>query len=361
MEIILNQFYNNQKVKSENNILLIFGENNSGKTIFVNNFELLLKRKTYHIFSDVQYEDTRDYLILNEEWELKKELNLQKKSYLFRFLTNNLIYFLEENNIDLIRKIKEEKEIKLILNKIKNIINSKINDYYIEPIFNFKNDFDLINLLFKLTIYDQEQNEIDEKRLSRSEQLMLYLKLLIDSNTKNKIFIFDCIDSSFNGKKLQEFANLINKLKKNNFILLTTRNPLIIRNLKISIEEILFLNKNKLERFYLNKEFLLKNYFLSDYIFEKEQIKTSELFNQKIEELKMVAEKKDYQKIEEKFIKDKLSYLLLDLDLEKKEYLGPYSFKSENEKLRDILFFRLNEIKGINREFKKLKFLDNIY
>ncbi|BDV03522.1 MAG: hypothetical protein HPPSJP_2430 [Candidatus Hepatoplasma scabrum] len=345
MEIILNQFYNNFKIKTEHNIVLIYGENNSGKTTFINNFEYLLKRKTHQLFSNLLYEDNRSYLILNEEWELKKELNLQKKSYLYKFIIDHLIDFLEEKNIDLTEKLRLEKDIVLILDRIKNLINCKVNEYYIEPNFNFKNDFDLISILFKLAIYNQEEDEISEKNLSRSERLMLYLKLLIDTDTKNKIFVFDCIDSILNGRSLQEFCSLLISLRKNNLIILTTRNPLIIRYLDLNIEEILYLNKNQLNNFYIDNSFLLKNYFLKDNIFIKEDIKSIDQFNTKIKQLKLVAEKDDYKKMASDFIKNKLSYILLDFDIFENIYKGPLNFKSENERLRDELFFRLNEIK----------------
>lgn len=361
MEIYLNEKYSNLKIKTENNIIAIYGENNSGKTTFVNDFISLVQNKKRNVFSEKEYDEAREIILIAEEWELKNELELKKKSILRKFIFKHILETLENENIDLTEILGKNEELNLVLKTMSKYIKFEDSNYHLNPKFNFKNDSEIIELLFKIAIFDKDNEEIEEKWLSKSEKLNVYINLIIELESKNKIFIFDCPETYLDPVEIKKLSELINNLAKNNLIIITLRNPALTKYLNIHINEFFYLSNSerKIKKFFVNENYLINYYSLSNNNFFKLNVNHSRDFKIKIDEFLNVIDEEDYKKIEKEFMEITLPYLLRNINLKKFEFYGNIDMLTENEKFKFVLFLMINEIK-----FKEINFtnwLENYY
>ncbi|BDV02173.1 MAG: hypothetical protein HPAVJP_0620 [Candidatus Hepatoplasma vulgare] len=361
MEIYLNDKYNNLKIKTENNIMAIYGENNSGKTTFVNDFISLIQNKKREVFSEREYDEKREIIYIAEEWDLKKELELKKTSILRKIIFKHILETLEEKNIDLTNILKNNEILNLILETMNKYIKFENNNYHLNPKLNFKNDSEILELLFKIAIFDKQNEEIEEKWLSKSEKLNIYINLIIELESKNKIFIFDCPETYLDPVEIKKLSELINNLAKNNLIIITLRNPALTKYLNINVNEFFYLSNSerKIKKFFINKDFLINYYLLSNNNFWKININHIRDFKIKIDEIYNLIEKNDFKKIEKDFMEITLPYLLRNINLKTFEFYGNIDMLTENEKFKFILFLVINEIKF--NEIKFTSWLKNYY
>lgn len=352
MEIYLNERYDNLKINTKNNIIAIYGENNSGKTRFIGDFISLIQNKRNRVFSDSDYDENREIVQILEEWDLKKELNLSKTSILRKFIFKHILEMLETNNIDLTEEFNENKNLNLILQTMNKYIKYNNEKYHLNSKFNFKTDSDLIELLFKIAIFDNEKNEVQEKWLSKSEKLNIYINLIIELESKNKIFILDCPETYLDPKEIKKLSELLNDLSKNNLIIITLRNPMLIKYLNISMKEFFYVDEGKLNKFNITNQYLLNYYYFTNENFVKQPLKDYYQFETLFNKLESVTYKEDYEKIEKDFKEITLPFLLRNIDLKSREFIGNISMLSENEKFKFILFLIFNNFK-----YKKSSFI----
>ncbi len=269
------EFYlenNTKKISLDGNVFAVFGSNGSGKTVFIEEIYASIKNKKM-LINNLNYLDCDDVIVIDENFDLKKELSLQKKSHLRKNLLTFINQKLEEKQIDLVELIENnqffQETIKLIDQKMK----LESNDFQIKADMSFDNSIDLIDSLIKLKVFKNDF-EINEKILSRSEKFQIFLSLFTSTKHKNKIFLFDCPDSSLDLQSLMLFCNLIKKLSINNFIFITFRNLKTFEFLEQFNNGFYFLQDQKINKFFLSEEEIIESYLLRNNLSNNKDIQS---------------------------------------------------------------------------------------
>ncbi len=360
MEINLDEKYDNKKIKSKNNIFFIYGQNTFGKTNFLNYFKLLLKKRGNNVFSDLNFDNDRNFVEINEEWDLKKELSLAKTSPIRKFILNDLMEMLEKENIDLYNEIENNENLKLIKERINKIIQVEEKEYFVKCDYSFNTASDLIDNLYKLKILNKNDDEVNESIIPKSIKSQLFMKLLIEANSKNKIIIFDCPETYFDKNYQIIFSNMLSELAKENIIIVTYRNPYFLMNSKIEFSNLYFFNSDKkINEFKVSKTILIKLYLLMNKNFESFKLRSLSEFESKIKEIEFVIEKEDIIKIKNNIFKIYLPVLLSNIDFNL-NYLdvNELHLLSENEKMIFIILSMFNDIKI--KDIDKISFKNNL-
>ncbi len=364
MEINLDEKFNNKKIKSKNNIFLIYGQNAFGKTNFLNYFKLLLKNKGNNVFSDLKFDNERIIVEINEEWDLKKELSLSKSSPIRKFILNDLMEMLEKENIDLFNEIEKNKSLNLIKERINKIIQVEEKEYFVKCDYDFNTSSDLIDLFYKLKIVNKEGDDVNESIIPKSIKSQLFMKLLIEANSKNKIILFDCPETYFDSNYQKIFSNMINELSKENIVILTYRNPYFLLNSNLELSNIYFINKDKkISEFRLSKTILIKLYLLMNNNYETFEIDSLLKFENKIKEIEFIIENDDIDKIKSNIFKMYLPILLSNIDFHENNFkINNLKLLSENEKMIFIIISLFNNINinNLEKDFFKNSFLNEL-
>ncbi len=362
MEILLDEKYNNKKLITNNNVILIYGPNAFGKTYFLNYLKVLISKKNKNLFSDLNIDNDRQIIEISEEWDLKKELSLSKTSSTRKFILKDTLKELEKNNIDLLSNFNSDDSLNLIKDHINKIIKIEEKKYFIKSDYSFKSDIDIIDHLFKLKIVDKDDNEINESIIPKSIKSQLFSKLLIESNSKNKIILFDCPETYLDNNYQSKFSNLINKLSSENLIISTYRDTKFLTNINFDLDKIYYLDKNLIiNELFISNSILIQLYLLKNENFDSfNDIKTLKDFEQKKQDIEFVVTSDDFKKIKQDIFKKYISLFFKNLDLDKSLFKTKKLFYlTENEKLILILIakyndFSIEEINFKNNLFKKI-------
>ncbi len=259
------EFYlenNTKKISLKGNIFAVYGANGSGKTTFIEAVFALIKNKKF-LINNIDFIDYDDVVIIDEEFDLKKELSLQKKSLLRKNLLDFLNLKLDEKQIDLIELIEGNEFFQETLKLVDQKMKLDSTSFKIKADMSFETNVDLIDSLIKLKIFKNDF-EINEKILSRSEKFQIFFSLFTSTEYKNKILLFDCPDSSLDLEQLSTFCSLVKKLSKNNFVFMTFRNVKTFEFLEMFEEGFYFLKDKVINKFFLKEEEIIESYLIKD-------------------------------------------------------------------------------------------------
>ncbi len=364
MEINLDEKFNNIKLKSKNNIFFIYGQNTFGKTSFLNYFKLLLKKKGNNVFSDLNFDNERNIIEISEEWDLKKELSLSRTSPVRKFILTDLLKEMEINNIDLYKELERNESLDFAKKRINKIIQVEEKEYFVKCDYSFNSTSDLIDSLYKLKITNKDNDEINESLIPKSIKSQLFMKLLIESNSKNKIILFDCPETFFDSGYQKSFSDMIQKLSEDNIIILTYRNPFFTQNSQIQFSNTYFLNnKKEINEFKLSKTILIKTYLLMNKNFKSFEIETLMQYEDKVQEIDFIVNQDDLDKMKYKIFNNYFSILLSNIDFNKNQLnTKKISILTENEQMIFIILSLYNEIKIDSQEIEfKNEFINQLF
>lgn len=211
-----------------NNNVIIFGQNNSCKSKFINNLKNGLLGKNKKIMIDGKMFDLKEFnvICMNEDNDFSNE---------FKFTKNNV--FKQMIYSDIIRKVNEEKIINytnfifdVIDKRVNKLLDRKINKNADNNIsFNIEVP-DINSIIDKFTnIYIDDlliYNDEISKSMKRKLLYQLYFWEIEKNNDKNNIVLFDNFDAFLGVNEVINLLSTINKLSNENchFILTTTNN-----------------------------------------------------------------------------------------------------------------------------------------
>lgn len=204
IELKLNE--KKQTVNLSNNILAIYGENNSGKTLLIDNLYDYFKRHYHDLYFESNFKNFSDVIKIEQNYDFKKEFSLSKNSTLRNNLVKSISELFETKQLENVEQIIKNEA----LEKIIEVINQKTffkND--LNYSFKLENKLiyppDIIDNLIKISIEDNDGRQVNELKISQSDLKKLYFNFIISSKSTNlqgKIFLFDCPDVDFDDKNL---------------------------------------------------------------------------------------------------------------------------------------------------------------
>jgi len=212
--------------KFKDNISLVFGKSNSGKTTMINQIARDLKSSRNIVYED-NSKPSKDVFIIPDYIEIKKELKIGKTTLIKKILSYILSDIIDTIDSDLIDNINESNLIKEINNnlekyqttntgipnKFKFLIDSKIIDVD-----------SLIENLLNVKIVDNNTSNIIDDKMSMSISKELYMELIsLIPKKENSIYILDCIDSSYSELEYNEIYDIIINLSNKSPIIIFTR------------------------------------------------------------------------------------------------------------------------------------------
>jgi len=297
MKFILEKY--KKTIKTKKNIFAIYGKNNSGKTLFIKYLEGQLISNKLPLFED-GYENYNDVIFIDENFSLKSELDLSKKSNLRKNLLIKIRDFIEKENIEILDNLKTSLEFNRILDLINKEINFTHEDFKIQSYLPYQTDLGLIDDLIKLKLFKGEE-EFKESILSRTEKFEIFYNLFISIETKNKIIIFDTPDTGLDFLTLKKLSQFIKNLSKDNLIFLTYRNLEMFSLLDLHNEEFYFLSEQKIRNFIIDDKILLSYYINANNLIVAENINSSEKYKILFSKLKTVSNKDDLLNIKKDF------------------------------------------------------------
>ncbi|AHF57272.1 hypothetical protein [Spiroplasma eriocheiris] len=248
-----------ETIKLYQNKLVIFGNNNSGKTKLLNTLSNgFLGKDSSFRFNDnsIGYGDYQ-IIYLKEKTDLVEEIKLTKTS-IFR---NKLIKSMNE----LILSNNKYEELTTLLTNLNNVFNEMLletdilsNQVSIKSQLFLKSNFSnlslegIIDKLLKFDIYDFENTVIDPTKYSSYQLRILLLNILIkytDMNDKLRplVFIIDQPEMYSSTKSLWDFLNNLKLLLNDkSIIILATNAPIVYNFIVDDISQVYFLRNNKL-------------------------------------------------------------------------------------------------------------------
>lgn len=262
MEFYLENYFGVNKITTTSNIFALYGNNNSGKTTFVGHINSLIRVNRF-LINEVKFINYNDVILINENFNLKKELELQKTSAVRKQLLNNLYNELEERDLNFLETLNSEKEVIFIKDYIEKHLKLSNFNYKVKSKLSVNNSVDLIDKLFKLQLVDQNNIEIEENLLSRTEHFSIFVDFFTSNNPEGKIFIFDSPDIGLDNTQLINFANLIKKISEQNLVFITYNNPILFYYLDLLQDNFFYITNNKIKCIYFSDDTLFKSYWLN--------------------------------------------------------------------------------------------------
>lgn len=262
MKLFLDTTYNNFELKTNNNVIVIYGANDSGKTSLIDYIDSKAQSKIYNLVDDIGFDDNRTVVKLSEDFDLNNELTLKKKSKLYKVIFKDLKSLLNLNDFDIRSKIEGNPEVKSVINFLNNHLQLNSENYKIDTDFNFVSNFQFFENNLKLRILDNEDEEANIKLLSKSRSFKIYFDILKNTEYNNQIILIDCPETFLDSYNRKTLIDTIDKLKENNLIVITVRdiNFLLEANNIISLYNLYQLVNHNLKRIDID-EIDLKNFF----------------------------------------------------------------------------------------------------
>lgn len=267
-------FYENKKINFNKNIAIIYYNDFNQKEDWLSNLIFNFKKSNFDYEGDLKVDDL---LYIDINIDLKKEFTLSKTSNLRKEIVKETIEYLDFNNFEASKVLDEETS-----NNISKYIEEKFstNKYRLLLKNKIKKPSDIIDSLYKLSIVDDENNELSTNDFNQWNLSYVYVDILLNDyeNIKNKLIIINDYDQFI--LKNEFIFEFIEKLFKNNLIILVTRNTTFL-NKNYLLKSLSILNNNQLNNIII-QESILENYILmKDFIgdeLEFEQFKINSKF-----------------------------------------------------------------------------------
>lgn len=317
-----NYFFKQKSLNVNNNISVIIGDHNSGKTNILNTLEMGFRGKLSEFFVDYKPVAAGDYQVIyfDVNLNIKDNLKFNKTSLLRKY------FLIKLNNRKYNNKTYQKLEAKI--SEIENEMNIFLEDKFTNKICSLINKniilksnltFSLDNLLdkfLKLEIFDKEtENNINKENYNNFIIRTILFKILESSLEKDDarpiIILIDLPELYGSPKSWRLFSKYLNSfMKKKIFVFIATNNPhflcfLISNPMSINLIK----NTNKIIKIE-NFEELIKDCIILDNFLKN--TKELDFFNYK-NKLIYLIEKKDIEKEITFFKKEVLQNLLFSL------------------------------------------------
>ncbi|NOQ50369.1 MAG: hypothetical protein GQ557_01720 [Mycoplasmataceae bacterium] len=280
MEITLKIFNQKISLNSLNNIIPIYGKNNSGKTMTANEVFNYVKKHQKDLFIFKNQSVEKVYLI-DENLDLKKEFGLAKSSNLRKEILSSLIKEIEKLNHDFIDHNLRNTEINDLIHNLTNnqFINSDLPFNFIFE--NKINDAtDIIDNLLNVKILNDQNEEINLIKTSSSDLIKIYLSLRINTinKTSNNIVIIDSIDNNFDENNLFWLQSVIKELSRKNLIIILSKNINFLKNFNNVLNDIYILENKLLRQISFSFSSIKKMAILNEYLKANDEYSFDYLF-----------------------------------------------------------------------------------
>ncbi len=322
------------------NICLILGENNQGKTYLLNEIESGLNGT---IKTDFEVNGLKIY---KGDYNVIKINDLDTFSSEFKFSKSNIFRKLIYN--DIIDNIDETTENKY-LNKFNDIfidINNKVNEYLNSNLYNnqlkIKTELDSVDkIIEKFTNIYIEDKMFNEKYISKGKGRELLYKLtlnLINSKIENQVLLIDGIDNYLAGESLTQFINQLINIAENNVKIIITGNSPLLYQYFFNRAAIYKIKNFKLKKIRSFADLLIKTILMTEHSKDPFNIPFNSYAEQNIELIK----EDDIKHLFNKYVYPNLLNIGLLLCVNKIKLINECSNNIENSIFyRDIIEYNL--------------------
>lgn len=287
----------NAKFDVIDNILVIKGNNNTGKTTLANDmYKSFLGAKEMFIDNTKLIREDYFPVLLSELFDLKKEINLAKTSSLrtklIQFLYNNE-NFSDKELFEKMTQIFSESNLIQELNQ--NIFDEIKNDFYkITSQIKLNNIEDVVDNVLNVKVVDNDDKEITESQINAGSLKWLYLKILLKIAAERKIaLIIDCPETYFSSLEQDHLIEIINTITKNSLVILLTRSNSFIQKLGLIKQSFYLINNEyEIKKFVIGKQTIFNYLSLKNY--NQEKFPNYEIYQEKV---RTVLEEEDYNQV----------------------------------------------------------------
>ncbi|WP_342252206.1 hypothetical protein [Spiroplasma endosymbiont of Amphibalanus improvisus] len=346
--------FNEQYINIWNNLAVLVGHSNAGKSNILDHLEKSFQGKGAKIylndkqiiFGDYNVVYLKDVIGLDEEIKMTKSSDL--KQYLLSYINEAI------DNNDQFNRIKDN------LQQFQSDLSKIINEELFADIYDLEEErlianvfeIDLEKYIEKLLTISIMKNgdKIDSKKYSKHYIKDIWFKLMfktkILNSIKNTVLLID--EPELYGGPL-EWLNICRKIKdlttNKIIVILTTKNPMFIKYLNLSVKSLNFIDNQKIVK-------VTDNSFIYNYIVLKTYLDTQNNEYDLVElksKLKLVISSQDMEK-ESKIITEYLPYLIEEFYLKKLNVIK----KQDSQNVLKILLSQLLDV-PIKTDIKKIK------
>ncbi len=250
MRVFLDSIYNSFELNTDNNIIFVYGENDTGKTMLLENIFSKGQSKIYNLVDNLDFDDNKNIVQISEDFDLHKELSLMKTSKLYKIIFKDLKSLLDLNDFDIHTEIESNSEVRNVIEFLNKHLEIESGQFKIDAYLDFVSNFQFFEHNLKLRLLNENDEEINVKMLSKSKTFKIYFDILKNTKYNNQIILLDCPETFLDYKNRKILIQSIKDLSKNNLVIITIRD---INFLKFSSELIKCENIYKISNFNLNK------------------------------------------------------------------------------------------------------------
>ncbi len=225
---------------------------------FVSELSSSIKSGNYYIDNNQQI---NDLLFIDFNIDMKKEFTLSKSSNLRKKIISYSIDYFDNNNIEINSLFSDG------INDFSKDVSSKImsKDYSLSLVNKIKTPGNVIDNLFELLIIDPNENEIPSKIYNQWNLKPIFVDMVLGNDEiKNKIIIINDYDE-FSNDHGNNIFKYIDKLKKNNIIILLTRKTNFLRQDFNLMKSFNYLHNDVLYKLIFNETIIKKYVLMKDY------------------------------------------------------------------------------------------------